>query len=143
MPFSHIQPGCDIYISKTCQRHCVSSERSKFNTLPIVHAVRHNPAVSRNILTKWQPPIWLGYRRAAVSSWAPNTVTAKHEFISKSSVVLLLINTTTLQFSVSFSFNKNIWTSNNERSINRRLLSSKETFNDSTQWHLNAVVLLC
>ena len=27
--------------------------------IPIVHAVRHNPAVSRNILTKWQPPIWL------------------------------------------------------------------------------------
>ena len=39
--------------------------------IPIVHAVRHNPAVSRNILTKWQPPIWLGYRKAGVLHAAP------------------------------------------------------------------------
>ena len=39
--------------------------------IPIVHAVLHNPAVSRNILTKWQPPIWLGYRKAGVLHAAP------------------------------------------------------------------------
>ena len=39
--------------------------------IPIVHAVRHNPAVARNILTKWQPPTWLGYRKAGVLHAAP------------------------------------------------------------------------
>ena len=46
--------------------------------IPIVHAVRHNPAVSRNILTKWQPPtppIWLGYRTAGVLHAAPTPPT--------------------------------------------------------------------
>ena len=43
--------------------------------IPIVHAVRHNPAVSRNILTKWQPPIWLGYRKAGVLHAAPTLPT--------------------------------------------------------------------
>ena len=64
--------------------------------IPIVHAVRHNPAVSRNILTKWQPPIWLGYRKAGVLHAAPTppTVIAQARFYIKSIVVLLLINTT-------------------------------------------------
>ena len=43
--------------------------------IPIVHAVRHNPAVSRNILTNWQPPIWLGYRKAGVFHAAPTPPT--------------------------------------------------------------------
>ena len=43
--------------------------------IPIVHAVCHNPAVSRNILTKWQPPIWLGYRKAGVLHAAPTAPT--------------------------------------------------------------------
>ena len=53
--------------------------------IPIVHAVRHNPAVSRNILTKWQPPIWLGYRKAGVLHAAPTPPIQslhKHDFIS-------------------------------------------------------------
>ena len=63
--------------------------------IPIVHAVRHNSAVSRNILTKWQPPIWLGYRKAGVLHAAPTppTVVAQAWFYIKSIVVLLLINT--------------------------------------------------
>ena len=43
--------------------------------IPIVHAVRHNLAVSRNILTKWQPSIWLGYRKAGVLHAAPTPPT--------------------------------------------------------------------
>ena len=71
--------------------------------IPIVHAVRHNPAVSRNILTKWQPPIWLGYRKAEVLHAAPTppTVVSQAWFYIKSIVVLLLIikhNTSTSVF---------------------------------------------
>ena len=95
-------------ISKTnyCQLvvcYCVSSDHEYRNSMelfiPIVHAVRHNPAVSRNILTKWQPPIWLGYRKAGLLHAAPTppTVVAQAWFYIKSIVVLLLINTTTLQ----------------------------------------------
>ena len=63
-------PGCDVgYGEREFQRqlsasrllNCVSSDHAYRNSMelfiPIVHAVRHNPAVSRNILTKWQPPI--------------------------------------------------------------------------------------
>ena len=83
--------------------YCISSDHAYRNSMelfiPIVHAVRHNPAVSRNILTKWQPPIWLGYRKAGVLHAAPTppTVVAQAWFYIKSIVVLLLINTTTLQ----------------------------------------------
>ena len=83
--------------------YCVSSDHAYRNSMelfiPIVHAVHHNPAVSRNILTKWQPPIWLGYRKAGVLHAAPTppTVVAQAWFYIKSIVVLLLINTTTLQ----------------------------------------------
>ena len=46
--------------------------------IPIVHAVRHNLVVSRNILTKWQPPIWLGYRKAVLhAAPTPPTVVAQ------------------------------------------------------------------
>ena len=59
--------------------YCVSSDHAYRNSMelfiPIVHAVRHNPAVSRNILTKWQPPIWLGYRKAGVLHAAPTPPT--------------------------------------------------------------------
>ena len=67
--------------------------------IPIVHAIRYNPAVSRNSLTKWQPPRWLVYRKAGVSHAAPTppTVVAQAWFHIKSLVVLLLINITTLQ----------------------------------------------
>ena len=104
------QPGCDVgYGEREFQRQlsasrpCVSSDHAYRNSMelfiPIVHAVRHNPAVSRNILTKWQPPIWLGYRKAGVLHAAPTppTVIAQAWFYIKSIVVLLLINTTTLQ----------------------------------------------
>ena len=107
-------PGCDVgYGEREFQRQLSASRLllcffwscvSKFNGtlyIPIVHAVRHNPAVSRNILTKWQPPtcIWLGYRKAGVLHAAPTppTVVAQAWFYIKSIVVLLLINTTTLQ----------------------------------------------
>ena len=106
-------PGCDVMegtesgnFKDNCQLvvcYCVSSDHAYRNSMelfiPIVHAVRHNPAVSRNILTKWQPPIWLGYRKAGVLHAAPTppTVVAQAWFYIKSIVVLLLINTTTLQ----------------------------------------------
>ena len=105
-------PGCDVgYGEREFQRqlsaivvcYCASSDHAYRNSMelfiPIVHAVRHNPAVSRNILTKWQPPIWLRYRKAGVhAAPAPPTVVAQAWFYIKSSiVVLLLINTTTLQ----------------------------------------------
>ena len=57
-------------ISKTinCQpvvRYCVFSDRAYQNSIelfiPIVHALRNNLAVSRNILRKWQPPIEADY----------------------------------------------------------------------------------
>ena len=85
-PFSHNLPrhrrSCAVgYGEREFQRqlsasrllnYCVSSDHAYRNSMelfiPIVHAVRHNPAVSRNILTKWQPPIWLGYRKAGVLS---------------------------------------------------------------------------
>ena len=51
-------------------RYCVSSDRAYQHSIelfiPIVHALRNNLAVSRNILTKWQPPIWLRYRKGGV-----------------------------------------------------------------------------
>ena len=103
-------PGCDVgYGEREFQRQlsasrlllwffwsCVSNSMELF--IPIVHAVRHNPAVSRNILTKWQPPIWLGYRKAGVLHAAPTppTVVAQAWFYIKPIVVLLLNNTTTL-----------------------------------------------
>ena len=78
---------------------------SKFNgcsLFPLSHAATsHYPAVSpRNILTKWQPPIWLGYRKAGVLHALLQLRLQslhKHDFISNQIVVLLLINTTTLQ----------------------------------------------
>ena len=104
-------PGCDVgYGEREFQRQlsasrlilCFSDHAYRNSMelfIPIVHAVRHNPAVSRNILTKWQPPIWLGYRKAGVLHAAPTppTVVAQAWFYIKSIVVLLLINTTTLQ----------------------------------------------
>ena len=80
-------PGCDVGYGErefqdNCQLvvcYCVSSDHAYRNSMelfiPIVHAVRHNPAVSRNILTKWQPPIWLGYRKAGVLHAAPTPPT--------------------------------------------------------------------
>ena len=80
-------PGCDVGYGErdfkdNCQLvvcYCVSSDHVYRNSMelfiPIVHAVRHNPAVSRNILTKWQPPIWLGYRKAGVLHAAPTPPT--------------------------------------------------------------------
>ena len=85
-------PGCDVgyggmesgNFKDNCQLvvcYCVSSDHAYRNSMelfiPIVHAVhvRHNPAVSRNILTKWQPPIWLGYRKAGVLHAAPTPPT--------------------------------------------------------------------
>ena len=113
-------PGCDVgYGEREFQRQLSASRLllcffwscvSKFHgtLIPIVHAVRHNPAVSRNILTKWQPPIWLGYRKAGVLHAAPTppTVVAQAWFYIKSIVVLLLINVPQqhFNFSVSFSF---------------------------------------
>ena len=56
--------GCDVGMESgnfkdNCQLvvcYCVSSDHAYRNSMelfiPIVHAVRHNPAVSRNILTK-------------------------------------------------------------------------------------------
>ena len=104
-------PGCDVGMESgnfkdncllvVC--YCVSSDHAYRNSMelfiPIVHAVRHNPAVSRNILTKWQPPMWLGYRKAGVLHAAPTplTVVPQAWFYIKSIVVLLLIITTTLQ----------------------------------------------
>ena len=84
-PFSHNLPrhrrvwragifkdNCQLVVC-----YCVSSDHAYRNSMelfiPIVHAVRHNPAVSRNILTKWQPPIWLGYRKAGVLHAASNS----------------------------------------------------------------------
>ena len=47
--------------------------------IPIVHAVRHNPAVSRNILTKWQPPTY-------------GSDTAKQEFFMRLQLRLQLLH---------------------------------------------------
>ena len=49
---------------------------------------------------KWQPPIWLGYRKAGVLHAAPTppTVVAQAWYYIKSIVVLLLINTSTSVF---------------------------------------------
>ena len=79
-------PGCDVgYGEREFQRqlsasrfvcYCVSSDHAYRNSMELFnHAVRHNPAVSRNILTKWQPPIWLGYRKAGVLHAAPTPPT--------------------------------------------------------------------
>ena len=98
MESGNFKDNCQLVVC-----YCVSSDHAYRNSMelfiPIVHAVRHNPAVSRNILTKWQPPIWLGYRKAGVLHAAPTlpTVVAQAWIYIKSVVVLLLINTTTLQ----------------------------------------------
>ena len=69
-----LQDNCQLVVC-----YCVSSDHAYRNSMelfiPIVHAVRHNPTVSRNILTKWQPPIWLGFRKAAAPT--PPTVVAQ------------------------------------------------------------------
>ena len=98
MESGNFKDNCQLVVC-----YCVSSDHAYRNSMelfiPIVHAIRHNPAVSRNILTNWQPPIWLGYRKAGVLHAAPtpHTVVAQACFYIKSIVVLLLINTTTLQ----------------------------------------------
>ena len=50
---------------ESCILDCVSSDHAYQNSIelfiPIVHALRNNLAVSINILTKWQPPIWLRF----------------------------------------------------------------------------------
>ena len=41
--------------------YCVSSDHAYRNSMelfiPIVHTLRHNPAVSREIVRKWRPPV--------------------------------------------------------------------------------------
>ena len=89
-------PGCDVgYGEREFQRQLSASRlllcffdhayrNSMELFIPIVHAIRHNPAVSRNILTKWQPPIWLGYRKAGVLMQLQLRLQSlhKHDFIS-------------------------------------------------------------
>ena len=101
-------PGCDVgygerefqrQLSASCLLLCFFwSCVSKFNGTLYSHCpCRTSQPCS--ILTKWQPPIWLGYCKAGVLHAAPTppTVVAQAWFYIKSIVVLLLINTTTLQ----------------------------------------------
>ena len=101
-------PGCDVgYGEREFQRQ-LSANRlllcffwscvSKFNGTLYSHCPcrTSQPCSIGNILTKWQPPIWLGYRKAGVLHAAPTppTVVAQAWFYIKSIVVLLLIYTT-------------------------------------------------
>ena len=74
MESGNFKDNCQLVVC-----YCVSSDHAYRNSMElfisIVHAVRHNPAVSRNILTKWQPPIWLGYHKAGVLHAAPTPPT--------------------------------------------------------------------
>ena len=84
-------------------RYCVSSDHAYQNSIelfiPIVHALRNKLAVSRNILTKWQPPIWLRYRKAGVLHLAVISLTVGRQawFLYQINCCFTLDNTTTLQ----------------------------------------------
>ena len=100
-------------LSASPSAYCVSLDHdvSKFNPEHLYFPLSM-PYVTETLqyreifLTKWQPPIWLGYRKAGVLHAAPDSVLAvrwdKHDFTLKTAqlLVLLLINTTTLQRSV-------------------------------------------
>ena len=100
-------PGCDVgYGEREFQRQLSASRLllcffwscvSKFNGTLYSHCpCRTSQPCSITTLTKWQPPIWLGYRKAGVLHAAPTppTVVAQAWFYIKSIVILLLINTT-------------------------------------------------
>ena len=77
--------------------------------IPALRTLRHNPAVSREIMRKWRPPVEaddrkIGDLHAALISLIYSCCTSMIFYI-KVIVVLLLINTITLQIRVSFSFN--------------------------------------
>ena len=75
--------------------------------IPIVHALRHNPAVSRNILTKWQPPIY-GSDTAKQEFFMRLQLRLqslhKHDFISNQLLFYCWLTQQHFNFSVSFSF---------------------------------------
>ena len=104
-------PGCDVgYGEREFQRQLSASHLllcfswscvSKFNGTLYSHCPcrTSQPCSIEKYFDKWQPPIWLGYRKAGVLHAAPTlpTVVAQAWFYIKWIVVLLLINTTTLQ----------------------------------------------
>ena len=106
-------PGCDVGYGERKFQWQLSASRlllsffwscvSKFNVnslFPLSMLYVTTLTVSRNILTKWQPPIWLGYRKAGVlhADPTPPTVVAQARFYIKSiDVVTVGLNTTTRQ----------------------------------------------
>ena len=103
-------PGCDVgYGEREFQRQLSASRlllcflilimriEIQWNSLfPLSMPYVTIPCSIEKYFDKWQPPIWLGYRKAGVLHAAPTppTVVAQAWLYIKSIVVLMLINTT-------------------------------------------------
>ena len=93
--------------------YCVSSDHAYRNSMelfiPIVHAVRHNPAVSRNIWQNGSLIIWARIPQSRSSSCGSNSTYRlslhKHDFISNQLLFYGWFTQQHFNFSVSFSFN--------------------------------------
>ena len=91
--------------------YCVSSDHAYRNSMelfiPIVHAVRHNPAGSRNIWTKWQPSYMARIPQSRSSSCGSNSTYSRCTSMILYQIILLFYCWLTqhhFNFSVSFSF---------------------------------------
>ena len=114
-------PGCDVgYGEREFQRQLSASRLllcffwscvSKFNGTLYSHCPcrTSQPCSIEKYFDKWQPPIWLGYRKAGVLHALQLRLQSlhKHDFISDQLLFYCWLTQQHFNFSVSFSFNVN------------------------------------